>query len=147
MNLSDKEKQGKEMRLSAIIIILIAIIAIVFLILEQLNVTNLLDNYNKIPLFIITVFFLIMGFLSIGTAKRTIAKGEIENKNIEKIMNWFSDNVSQDTVPSSLLGDNDDNELYIKRLSFVNSLIVQNFPDVKDLPSSLDEVIVDKIFN
>ena len=146
MNLSEKEQQGKEMRQSAVIIIFIALAALFFLILEQLKVTHLLDSFNKVPFFVLAVFFLVMGILSLGSAKRAKLSAKTANENVNTVKEWFKNNVTKEDFGALSDDDSENEELYLQKIGRVNALIAQNFPYMRDLPDNLDEEIVNEIF-
>lgn len=148
MSIENKVTQGKEMRTSSMFLIIVGGALTVFFALEYFKITNVFTNLNKLPLLIISAFFLIMGILSLASAKRTVNKGKKEAQLVSDISDWFSKKYDSEKIDSMIdTNECDENDLFYLRIDKISSLMTEKFPEIEEkLASDLSEELYNTIF-
>ena len=140
MTKKEKLNSGKDMKISAYILILLGIIGVGY------NTYKIYDSYvskgNFSSYVISAVIFgiiLIFGILSMSTAKRAIQTANRELSLQDQIFAWLKDNANKDAIDSTLQFTNEsEEEKYIIRNVTLVALVKKNFPEITE--SHIDEI-------
>lgn len=138
MYIENKEATGKEMRSSAILLIIVGFVGALVLLLDYLEVISIIPEALTSLMFYIVmgalfIIFFVTGIMSIFTSKRMIATGQNEANITEEILNWFYKEYDSEKIDESIdFSEESEEEKFLMRSEKISELILARFPDATE---------------
>lgn len=138
MYIENKEATGKEMRSSAILLIIVGFVGALVLLLDYLEVISIIPEALTSLMFYIVmgalfIIFFVTGIMSIFTSKRMIATGQNEANITEEILNWFYKEYDSEKIDELIdFSEESEEEKFLMRSEKISELILARFPDATE---------------
>lgn len=132
-----KEDKYKDTLSSAYTLLIVGFIGLLLLLLVVTNVINLnLASPGKYITYsgigIMLIIFIIIGFVSLSTAKRLAVEASHENQLTSDILDWFCKSVSVDLIETGITDDMSEEIKYFKRFENIKKLIVKTYGELNE---------------
>ena len=149
-----KEEQHKEIRSSGYLFLVVGIAGICFVLsaiadIIHLNLDPVMKYIFYIVLSILFIVFTVIGFTSIGKAKKLKKDAEEENQQIQRIIQWFEKELTRESVDACInaLEHTPAEVLYFSRSAIIKDKILEFSPDIGEgLSDALTEDIYTRLY-
>lgn len=144
--LSDKYEDVKS---SAYTLLVVGIIGGITILLEAFGVFTIPISSQTKWLFYtvmggIFIAFIISGIISMMHAKQLKIDAEKEDALIEKIISWFQENYTKETIDDAIDTDIQEELLYFNRADFIKNVIMHEFEEADE---ALVESLIENIYS
>lgn len=148
------EDKYKDNLSSAITFFVCGAAGIIILILNDIGILKLVAKGSSnfilinIVLGLLFIGFIAIGFWSLKYSKSIKNKAATENKDIDTILAWLTDNISKDDIEASYLNDIPEEMKYFNRSDYIKKAIGRNFPEINDeLADTIADKYIDSLFS
>lgn len=151
------EKKAEENRASAFVLLLIGAACLILILLCLLNVIHLPNIFNGSYLFFgvmgaLSILFIVMGVVSLKTAKGHQKNVETENTLKESLLTWCGENLHREEIDNFIRArfpGLQSEEMYFPRTELMKARINHQFMNLNQdfLDQLMDEVIYEMVFS
>ena len=149
-NSTDKYKDNLS---SAITFFICGGAGIIVLLLNAFGVINLLSRESSsfilmnIVLGALFVGFIVIGFSSLKYSKKIKETASKEEKALENVMNWLTENVSKETIEASYDSSIPEEMKYFNRSEYIKNALKEEFTDMDDtIIDFINDKYIEKLF-